>query len=118
METAKAKAMVKKRGALVEHPFGTIKQKLGWSHYLVRGKTKVAGENALIMLTYNFRRLLNLIGIALFQKLMRALKNGNLESIKQEIAEYLAVLHFFGAFFRQKMLIIFHNSNFIKLMCS
>lgn len=103
METAKAKAMIKKRGALVEHPFGTIKQKLGWSHYLVRGKIKVAGENALIMLTYNFRRLLNLIGITLFQKLMRALKSGNLESIKQEIAEYLAVLHFFGAFFRQKM---------------
>jgi len=96
--------MIKKRGALVEHPFGTIKQKLGWSHYLVRSKTKVAGENALIMqLTYNFRRLLNLIGITLFQKLMRALKSGNLESIKQEIAEYLAVLHFFGVFFRQKI---------------
>ena len=103
METAKAKSMIKKRGALVEHPFGTIKQKLGWSHYLVRGKTKVAGENALIMLAYNFRRLLNLIGITLFQKLIRALKSGNLESIKQEIAEYLAVLHFFGLFFRQKI---------------
>jgi transposase len=103
METAKAKAMVKKRGALVEHPFGTIKQKLGWSHYLVRGKTKVAGENALIMLTYNFRRLLNLIGITLFQKLMRALKSGNLDSIKQEIAEYLAVLDFIWLFFRRKV---------------
>jgi len=61
------------------------------------GKTKVAGENALIMLTYNFRRLLNLIGITLFQKLMKALKSGNLENFKQEIAEYLAVLHFFWA---------------------
>jgi len=103
METPEGKKIIKQRGALVEHPFGTIKQKLGWSHFLVRGKTKVAGENALIMLTYNFRRLLNLIGIALFQKLMRALKSGNLESIKQEIAEYLAVLDFIWLFFHKKV---------------
>ena len=103
METAQAKAIIKKRGAIVEHPFGTIKQKLGWSHYLVRSKAKVAGENALIMLTYNFRRLLNLIGITLFQKLIVAHKNGHIESIKQEIAEYLAVLDFIGLFFHQKV---------------
>ena len=103
MQTPKAKAMIKQRGALAEHPFGTIKQNLGWSHFLMRGKTKVAGENALIMLTYNFRRLLNLIGITLFQKLIKALKSGNIESIKQEIAEYLAVLDFILPFFRQKM---------------
>jgi len=103
MQTPKARTMIKQRAALAEHPFGTIKQKLGWSHFLVRSKTKVAGENALIMLTYNFRRLLNLIGITLFQKLIRANKSGNLESIKQEIAEYLAVLDFIRAFFRQKV---------------
>ena len=66
METPKARSMIKQRAALAEHPFGTIKQNLGWSHFLMRGKTKVAGENALIMFTYNFKRLLNLIGIALF----------------------------------------------------
>ncbi|MBU3014725.1 transposase [Poseidonibacter lekithochrous] len=103
MQTRKAKTMIKQRAALAEHPFGTIKQKLGWSHFLVRGKTKVAGENALIMLTYNFRRLLNLIGIKLFQKLIKGIKSGNIEDIKQEIAEYIAVLVFFRAFFRQKV---------------
>ena len=94
---------VKQRAALAEHPFGTIKQKLGWSHFLMRGKIKVSGENALIMLTYNFKRMLNLIGIKLFQKLIKAIKSGNIEDIKQEIAEYIAVLYFFKAFFRQKM---------------
>ena len=89
METLQAKAIIKKRGAIVEHPFGTIKQKLGWSHYLVRSKAKVAGENALI-------------GITLFQKLIRTYKSGNLESIKQEIAEYLAVLESIWAFLYQK----------------
>ena len=103
MQTSKARNMIKQRAALAEHPFGTIKQKLGWSHFLMRGKTKVVGENALIMLTYNFRRLLNLIGIKLFQKLIKASKSGNIEDIRQEIAEYIAVLDFFKAFFRQKM---------------
>ena len=103
MQTRKAKNMIKQRAALAEHPFCTIKQKLGWSHFLVRGKVKVAGENTLIMLTYNFRRLLNLIGIKLFQKLIEASKSGNIEDIKQEIMEYIAVLAFFKALFRQKM---------------
>ncbi|KAB7878258.1 IS1182 family transposase, partial [Poseidonibacter ostreae] len=35
MQTRKAKTMIKQRAALAEHPFGTIKQKLGWSHFLV-----------------------------------------------------------------------------------
>ncbi|WP_226905319.1 hypothetical protein, partial [Poseidonibacter ostreae] len=62
----------------------------------------VAGENALIMLTYNFRRLLNLIGIKLFQKLIKASKSGNIEDIKQEIAEYIAVLVFLKLYFIKK----------------
>jgi mevalonate kinase len=50
----------------------------------VRSKKKVAGENALIMFTYNFKRLLNLIGIALFRKLMIAIKDRDIESIRKE----------------------------------
>ncbi|SFV59269.1 Mobile element protein [hydrothermal vent metagenome] len=92
METDKAKEIIKKRGSIVEHPFGTIKQTLGWTHFLVRGKVKVTGENALIMFTYNFRRLINLIGIALFKKVLKALKNGNIEAIKAEIVAYIAML--------------------------
>jgi len=48
MDTPHAKAIVKKRGSIVEHPFGTIKRTLGWNHFLVRTKKKVLGENALI----------------------------------------------------------------------
>jgi len=90
MQTSQAKAIVRQRGALAEHPFGTLKQDLGWSHFLVRGLEKVSGENALNMLVYDFRRLLNLIGVALFQKLIQALCHGNLEAIKKEIAAYIA----------------------------
>jgi len=89
MKTPEAKAIVKKRGSIVEHPFGTIKRTLVWDHFLVRTKKKVLGENALIMFTYNFKRLLNLIGIALFKKLCKAIKNNNLTQIREEIAAYI-----------------------------
>jgi transposase len=92
MQTTHAKNVIKKRSAICEHPFGTTKQTLGWSHFLVRGIEKVSGENALIMFIYNFRRILNLIGPNLFRKLMRALKNNeNIDAIKAEIALHIAV---------------------------
>jgi len=96
MKTQEARDIVKKRGSIVEHPFGTIKRTLGWTHFLVRGKNKVSGENALIMFTYNFKRLLNLIGISLFQKLINVINSKDtqaIEQIKQDIAEY--ILYFY-----------------------
>ncbi|NEW60511.1 transposase [Sulfurovum sp. bin170] len=89
MQSNIAKELIKRRGSIVEHPFGTIKRHLGWEHFLVRGIEKVSGENALIMFSYNFRRLLNLIGIALFRKLIIALKDGNIQEIKGEIEAYI-----------------------------
>lgn len=49
------------------------------------------------MFAYNFKRLLNLIGTRLFQKLMKAIKQGDIETIKQEIAEYIAAVSAFLA---------------------
>ena len=54
---------MRQRAALAEHPFGTLKCQMGWRHALVRGFKKVRGEMGLLILTYNFRRVLNLIGI-------------------------------------------------------
>lgn len=101
MKTDMAKKLIKKRGSMVEHPFGTIKRHLGWDHFLVRGKEKVSGENALIMFAYNFRRLLNLIGVALFKKLIIALKDGNIENIKAEIVAYISLFLFIWSYFMQ-----------------
>jgi len=41
------------------------------------------------MFTYNFKRLINLIGISLFKKLVNAIKEGNIEAIREEIAAYI-----------------------------
>jgi hypothetical protein len=113
MNTKEAKDIVKKRGSIVEHPFGTIKRTLGWDHFLVRSKKKVLGENALIMFTYNFKRLLNLIGIALFKKLCLAIKNKDLTQIRKDIEEYILV---FGLYITCFLVNIFYVQNSYKNM--
>jgi transposase len=58
---AKPEAM-RQRGALVEHPFGTLKHRAGINHFLMKGLTKCRGEFSLMVLTYNFTRVLNILG--------------------------------------------------------
>ena len=57
------------RSALAEHPFGTLKQRAGWSHFLVRGLEKVSGELSLMIVCYNFTRLLSILGINAFKRI-------------------------------------------------
>jgi hypothetical protein len=52
----------KRRQAICEHPFGTIKRHLGYTHTLVKGLEKVNGEMNLIMFCYNFMRTRNILG--------------------------------------------------------
>ncbi len=108
MQSQKAKDIVKARGSIVEHPFGSIKRTLGWDHFLVRGKDKVSGENALIMFTYNFKRVLNIIGIELFKKLIVAIGNEDIQQIKLDIEEYILLFsllfgYFFGIVFMREI---------------
>jgi transposase len=51
-----------KRKAIIEHIFGTIKQVWGYGALLLRRMKNVASEVALMTLTYNIRRVLNIIG--------------------------------------------------------
>ena len=62
----------KRRQAIVEHPFGTIKRHLGYTHTLLKGLQKVNGEFNLIMLCYNFMRTKNILG---FDKMLQAIQN-------------------------------------------
>lgn len=51
------------RKEIIEHPFGTIKRSWGFFYTLLRTKKKVNGEFALVYLAYNFRRVLNIVGV-------------------------------------------------------
>ena len=54
--------IIKHRKAVIEHIFGTIKKIWGYGTLLLRRLKNVAGEVALINLTYNIKRVLNIIG--------------------------------------------------------
>ena len=54
---------MRRRKALAEHPFGTLKCRAGYRHFLVRGFDKVRGEWSLMALCYNFSRVLRIIGL-------------------------------------------------------
>jgi len=57
-----ASDLMRRRSAIVEHPFGTLKCRAGYRHFLVRGFDKVRGEWSLMALCYNFTRVLNILG--------------------------------------------------------
>jgi hypothetical protein len=53
---------VKRRKAIVEHPFGIMKSWLGKTPLLLRGLNKVKGEISLVTLSYNIFRIFNISG--------------------------------------------------------
>jgi hypothetical protein len=55
--------IMKKRGALVAHPFGVLKHRAGMNHFLMRGLEKCRDEFNLMVLGYNFTRVLNILGV-------------------------------------------------------
>jgi len=46
----------------VEHPFGTMKARMGATHFLTKTRPKVAAEMALSVLAYNLTRVMNIVG--------------------------------------------------------
>jgi len=65
-------ALYKRRQMINEHIFGTIKRQWGYNHTNLRGLVKVNGEHSLIMLVYNIKRTINILGMP---DLMEKLKN-------------------------------------------
>ena len=52
------------RRQTVEHPFGTIKGWMGYTHFLTKTLPKVRAEMSLQVLAYNMKRVMNIIGVA------------------------------------------------------
>jgi len=55
--------LLTQRKALVEHPFGTIKQRILTGGFLLRGLEKVGAEVSLAHWAYNFKRVVNIVGV-------------------------------------------------------
>lgn len=54
---------MRRRRETVEHPFGTLKMRMGATHFLMKRLPRVATEMALHMLAYNLTRVMNIIGV-------------------------------------------------------
>ena len=53
---------MRQRRETVEHPFGTIKARMGATHFLMKTLPRVAAEMALHVLAYNLTRAMNIMG--------------------------------------------------------
>lgn len=63
---------LRKRNTVVEHPYGTVKRWHGASYLLTKGKQKAAAETGLSFLAYDFRRVINLLGVQQTIAMVRA----------------------------------------------
>ena len=60
------------RRATVEHPFATLKMRMGATHFLMKRLKNVATEMALNVLGYNLTRVMNIVGVKPLLAAMRA----------------------------------------------
>jgi len=70
----KSGELYKKRQAIVEHPYGTIKRQWGFSYIITKKFIKRAESDVGFMFTvYNLTRLINIIGITALKKYLQGL---------------------------------------------
>jgi hypothetical protein len=63
---------MRQRRETVEHPFGTLKMRMGATHFVMKRLPKVAAEMALHVLAYNITRVMNIMGVEPLIAAMRA----------------------------------------------
>ena len=93
--------LYRKRQEINEHIFGTIKRKWGYNYTNLKGLKKVNGDFALIMIVYNMKRCINILG---FEKL--------LEKVNKWIPDYTRITEasfFRSVFIASEQFIFFSN---------
>ena len=63
---------MRQRRETAEHPFATLKMRMGVTHFLMKRLPKVATEMALHVLAYNLTRVMNIMGVQSLLAAMRA----------------------------------------------
>jgi transposase len=67
------KELLKRRKAIAEHPFGTVKRGMDSGYCLMKGIDNVRGEFALTFLAYNMKRAINILGV---KEIIRVIRGG------------------------------------------
>ncbi len=68
LRLSNAPEMMRVRKRTVEHPFGTLKQWMGATHFLTRKLAGVSAEMSLNVLAYNLKRVMKIIGTNQFDE--------------------------------------------------
>jgi hypothetical protein len=71
IELKQQRDAMRQRKALVEHPFGTLKQAMGATHFLTKRLPSVKAEMSLHILAYNMKRAIKVLGA---EKIINALQ--------------------------------------------
>ncbi len=81
------------RRSTVEHPFGTLKFWMGPAHFLMKRLYNAKTEMSLHVLSYNMKRVINILGVPGLLQAMRAYaKKGSLLFIYVCAAALIATL--------------------------
>jgi len=98
--------LYKRRQAIVEHPFGTIKRQWGFSYILTKqGKARASADVGFMFTAYNLRRIINIVGAEELKKYLRMLVLSFLQIFGIIRFKYLKYEH--GIFFRKYFVINF-----------
>ena len=76
------KELYRKRQAIVEHPYGTIKRQWGFSYILTKkGIDRASADVGVIMTVYNLRRIINILGIKTLKEYLKTVISFILENM-------------------------------------
>ncbi|MES0447135.1 MAG: IS1182 family transposase [Desulfobacterales bacterium] len=93
------KALYKRRQAIVEHPYGTIKRQWGFSYIMTKRSLKRASADVGLMMTaYNLRRIINILGVERLRKYLEDL----IDLILSKTALWGRILAHILAFFEKR----------------
>jgi transposase len=109
--TPEGKKVYKRRQAMVEHPFGTIKRSWGYSYTLLKGIEKVTAEFAFVATSYNLRRAVSILGV---NALIMKLKCAKGTFCQHTIAIFAFIIRHFNFFTKKQPLSNFDNLSRLK----
>ncbi|MDA3904670.1 MAG: IS1182 family transposase [Bacteroidales bacterium] len=110
----------RKRQAIVEHPYGTIKRQWGFNYIMTKKTIKRAeADVGFIFVAYNLRRLLNIIGIEALRSYLLALFI-KISLLLRQFQAFWGIQKFYGLKVFQNLTapILTKNTNFTKQFCS
>lgn len=85
-------AAMRWRRSTAEHPFGTLKGWMGWTHFTTRTLAQVSTEMSLHVLAYNLKRVINLIGVeALIEAIEKLAKCLRRKPLYQSVIRFLTI---------------------------